>query len=445
MPKQKPKVQMRVADGAGGMRPVDDLRFEAGEWPIELVIPSTEAETWMAHLGAEREERGWSASGLSQLEGAENSGTLSVHTDRGPSPPTIEVVWERPRDGDLRVRARTSGTPVLSLGIARDFFHATSARQSEGKTLRAHRWAILTYHGLPWRGELWLESELRLGPPSKHMDTLLGPRALIVDAMIEGIGQQGVNANFQTRLVEIRVFLSVILGLHITTSKLERGWICDRDEKGRITDCRLGHVGYEEPSKPPEFPSVANAPSIERREVSRPGLGPDGILSDMHEQWVPEDIEELWLTFTGLSASKRDHFLRAGNAYQIARSMWPDQRTAYVAFLVVACEALKPIGKQYDSRGIYDVVASLLSQSEAEQLYQDFPEVVRHKLLHRGELAAGELLPILVQDYFADPSFDQLLRELTRVCRMCLIEWLRRGGTYKLVQMRRTRGGGAKP
>ena len=160
---------------------------------------------------------------------------------------------------------------------------------------------------------------------------------------------------------------------------------------------------------------------------------------------APHSLEELWRKFTELSASEQDHFLRAGNAYLIALSMWPDQRTAYLTFLVVACEALKPIGKQYDSRGIYDVVASLLSQSEAKQLFQHIPEEVRNKLLHRGELAAGELLKSLIHDYFADPSFDELLRELSRVCRMCLIEWLCRGGAYELVQMRGTRGGRAKP
>ncbi len=351
MPKQKPSAQIQVADGAGGMRPVADLRFEAGEWPIEFVVPAKDAESWMAHLSAEIEERGWSSSGLSQLDGAENSGTLFVHTASGPSPPTLEIVWEKPRGAALRFRARPSGTPVLSLEVARDFIRSISARQHAGKTLRAHRWELLTYDGLPWRGELWLESQLRLGPPSKHpSEALLGPQVIMVDAMIEGIGHQGVSTNFQTLLYDLRVFLSVVLGLHVTINKCKRGWVYQLDEKFRITDCTLGHVGYAETSKTPEFPSVGNAPPIERREVKRPGLGPTGIWPDMHEQWVPADIEQLWRTFIGLPAPKREHFLRAGNAYLIARSMWPDQRTAYAAFLVVACEALKPSGKRHDKQ-----------------------------------------------------------------------------------------------
>ena len=62
MPKQTSSAQIHVADGAGGMRQVADLRFEDGEWPIELVVPASDAENWVAHLEAEAEERGWSSS-----------------------------------------------------------------------------------------------------------------------------------------------------------------------------------------------------------------------------------------------------------------------------------------------------------------------------------------------------------------------------------------------
>ena len=144
MPKQKPSAQIHVADGAGGMREVADLRFETGEWPLTLVVPSKDAETWMAHLHAEIEARNWSSSGLSQLDGVENSGTLSVHTASGPSPPAVDIVWEKPRRAALRLRARPSGTPVLSLDVARALIDATSARQRAGTTLRAERQALLT-------------------------------------------------------------------------------------------------------------------------------------------------------------------------------------------------------------------------------------------------------------------------------------------------------------
>src|SRR5437667_6323131 len=108
MRKQKPSAQIDVADGAGGMRQVTDLRFETGEWPINLVVLAKDAEAWMAHLGAETEERGWSSSSFFQLEATENSGTLSVHTAAGPSPATLDIAWDRIRGKELHLRARPS-------------------------------------------------------------------------------------------------------------------------------------------------------------------------------------------------------------------------------------------------------------------------------------------------------------------------------------------------
>ncbi len=131
--------------------------------------------------------------------------------------------------------------------------------------------------------------------------------------------------------------------------------------------------------------------------------------------------------------------MRAGNAYLTALSMWPDHRTAYAVFLVVACEALKPMGRKYKEANIYDVVASLVSPSEAESLrgLSLNPQGVRSKHLHRGELAADELLPDMVNDLFKDPSFDEMLMVLSKISRVCLIEWLRRRGEYKFVRLPR--------
>jgi hypothetical protein len=438
MPKKKSNAQLHVADGAGGMRPVADLRFEAGEWPIELVVPASDAENWVAHLDAEAEERGWSSSSFSQLEATENSGTLSVHTVNGPSPATLDIVWERPRGKDLRLRARPSGVPALPLDVAHDFISSVTERVRARRTLRAHRRALLTYDGLPWRGELWLAADLCLGPPSRHPDTLLGPQVVIVDAMIEGIGQLGVIANFQRRLRELQIFLGFVLGMKLEIiNSLEEGWVPEVDAEGRITDCKYKFIGYVELSAQEGFPTSGTTQPIERREVTRPGLGPYGIAADMNQQWVPADIERLWDTFVRLPDSKREHLLRAGNAYLIARSMWPDQRTAFAAFLVVTCEALKPPEKQYNSLEIYDVIASLLSPKEAKRLRELtvlHPLRVRHGHLHRGELAAGELLPMLMHDHFKDPSFDEMLRELLVISRVCLIEWLRCEGNYRVVR-----------
>jgi hypothetical protein len=443
MPKQKSSAQIHVADGAGGMRQVTDLRFEAKEWPIALVVPAKDAETWMAHLSAETEERNWNSSSFSQLDAAENSGTLSVHTANGPHPATLDIIWERPRGGELRLRARPSGDPAFSLDVARDFIDAIGVRVRAGKMLRARQQALLTYHGLPWRGELWLDDNHRLGPPSKHPDSLLGPQILIVDAMIEGIGQQGVASNFQKRLHELRVFLGFVLGLRLEMSKFERAWVYDADAEGRITDCKLKNIGYVELAPQADIPKRGGTRPVERRDVTRPDFAIHGITSDTHEQWVPRDIEQLWQRFMTLPPAKRDHLLQAGNAYLIAQSMWPDQRTAYAAFLVVACEALKPTGKRHDGMNVYDVIASLVTEGDAQHLRQLslHPQKVRSEHVHRGKLSAGELLPMLMHDHFVDPSFDEMLRTLSRTCRVCLIEWLRRDGTYKVIWLRRERRG----
>ena len=397
----------------------------------------------MAHLNAEAEERGWNSSSFSQLNASENSGTLSVHTATGPSPATLDIVWERLRAKELRLRARPSGDPVLSLAVAHEFIDAIGARVRTGKVLRAHRQALLTYDSLPWRGELWLDDNHRLGPPSKHPDSLLGPQILIVDAMMEGIGQRGVTANFQKRLHELRVFLGFVLGLKLEMSKFERAWAYEVDAEGHFTGCTLRNIGYVELSPQAGFPNRGYTRPVERRDVTRPGLGPYGITPDMHEEWVPGDIEQLWRRFMTLPAAKRDHLLQAGNAYLIAQLMWPDQRTAYAAFLVVACEALKPTGKRYDRMNVYDVVASLVSSSDAQRLRQLslHPQKIRSEHVHRGKLSAGELLPMLMHDHFMDPSFDEMLRILATVCRICLIEWLRCDGEYEVIRLGRERRG----
>jgi hypothetical protein len=428
--RQPSSAQVFVADGASGMRPVDDLRFEKGEWPIDRVVPANRAGVWMAHLHAEIEARGWNASSFSQLHAAENSGTISVHTGTGSSPPGLDIVYERLRDARLHLRARPSGEPLLPIDEAAEFLARVGERLDSGETDRGHRREFLSYDGLAWRGELWLDADLRLGPPSKFPEALIGPQVLVVDTMIEGIGQQGITANFQIRVHELVIFLGIVLGMRLAPVRWRQEWVPEVGADGRIDDCTLRTVGYSELSPVPGFPKVGMAEPIERRDLVRPGLGPQGIWPDMHERWVPSDIEDLWAMFVSLPSAKRDQLLRAGNAYLIAGSMWPDQRTAYATFLVVACESLKPTGKRSNRRNIHDVVRSLLGQAEADRLRQlpIPPQLVRHGLVHRGELRAGELGPMLIHDYFADPSLDETLEELAVITRACLIEWLRREG-----------------
>jgi hypothetical protein len=68
---------------------------------------------------------------------------------------------------------------------------------------------------------------------------------------------------------------------------------------------------------------------------------------------------------------------------------------------------------------MYDVVKTLLGHAEADRLRHlpVPPQLVRHGLVHRGELRAGELGPTLINDYFLDPSFDETLQELAVITR----------------------------
>jgi hypothetical protein len=428
--RQPSSAQVFVSDGAGGMRPVEDLRFEEGEWPIDLEEPPDRASTWMAHLHAEIEARGWSASSFSQLYVAENSGTITVHTASGAGAPAIHIVYERLRDASLHVRARPTGDLPLPIGDAQAFLARVGDRLDAVVLDSGHRREFLAYEGLPWRGELWLGADLRLGPPSKFPEALIGRQVVVVDAMIDGIGQQGISANFQFRVRELMVFLGFSVGVRLMPVRWHQDWVPEVRPDGHIDDCTLRSVGYAELAPLSGFPEEGIVEPVERRDVVRPGLGPLGVWPDMTERWVPSDIEQLWRNFVSLPAEKREQLKRAGNAYLIAGSMWPEQRTAYATFLVVACESLKPLGKRNNRQNIYDVVKELLGGTEADRIRRlpVPPQLVRHGLVHRGELRAGELGPMLMHDYFMDPSFDETLQELATITRTCLVEWLRRSG-----------------
>jgi hypothetical protein len=431
MGKTKIQSTIRVADGAGGLALVPDLRFEPGEWPIRFEVPANLADRWFDHMAAECTQRTWGSSGSTQCDAAENSGSMLVSTGVIGQSPAIDIVWERPRGGDLRIQARPSGTPVLDLQSVRTFLDAVNARSKANVTTREYRRGYLTYRSLPWRGELWLEQNLRLGPPSRHPSTPIGPQIIVVDAEVEGIGWQGVNDEFQLLLRELSIFLNVVVGIGTAVQKrLDEMWTIEVDASGRWVDCMLRTSGYWEPAPSNEMPKAGAAPKVPMRPVERPALEPSGIRLEDSEQSVPEDIVDLWSKLRNLPRPKREQFLRAGSAYQTALLLSrEDQGTAAAAFMVVACESLKPAGRQHDDWNIYRVVNWLLGASKAEELRQMQlpPQKLRSEHFHRGELHAGELAPILLRHSFFDPTFDQTARPLPQTTRACIIEWLRRG------------------
>lgn len=431
--------EFRVTDGIGGQREVVDHRFDNRPWSFDFVVSAADANDWMRHLAAEVEERGWGWSGLSELDPSMNNGSLTLSSSLGEAPASIEIAWQRVRGKALHVRARTGGEPQLESAMAENVFAAVRERAHNGTTLRRHQRAILSYRGLPWRGELWLDSSTRLGPPTRFPESLLGPQNILVDMIVEGIGHQGVSENFQCRLQELRLFLVILLGIEPRPAGSEFVWVTNLDRTSGQTTTAIASLGYSESNWSPTFPEPGLARPIERRSFSRPGLGPYGIAADMTERWIPADAEELWRQLNDLPPSRKKQLLQAANAYMVAQSLWPDQRTAYAAFVVVACEALKPVGRKYDDLNVYDVIASLFSEEEALALRKEYtphPQRVRSRHVHRGQVEAGELGPLLLSDFFGDPSFDEMLRRLTSTVRVCLIEWLRRKGEYAVQRIR---------
>lgn len=446
--KTKSGAMVKTSSPAGGMAPVEDHRFSDGPWPFAATIPATQAEEWMLHINAEMHSRNWSAAGMGQLDAEANSGSQTISLGVQHVGGTIELTWDKERGGRLEVRARPGGSPATPLEIVRDFFRIVDVRMRSRQRDRAHRRWWFVYEGIPWKGELWLGDSLRLGPPSRFPESLIGRQAVLVDAVVEGIGWQGVQAEFQRVLRDLRLVLSPILGTHLEESRnWESDWVPEFDEQMRLTDCRLRSVGYTELVQSQGMPARGSAPAADRETVTRPGLERFGIWADDRSVRIPHDIESLWAAFNALAITERQQFLNACNAYDIARSMWPSQRTAYVAFLVVACEALKPTNKRYEKANVYDVIANLASKADANALksLRLAPQKVRSQHLHRGELAADELAPLVFGDPFRDPSFDDMLMRLSEVARICLIEWLRRGGPLPFALLPRPKTGKLKP
>src|SRR6266849_3705901 len=254
MAKAKPKAIISMADGAGGLAQVQDRRFETGEWPISFEIPKEQAEDWFDYFRAECEKRGWASSSIKQMESKENSGSITVNTT-GAELRQLALVWERKRGGPIKIRARSAGTPDFPLDEAKDLFEQVNARSKAGLKDEFFRGWHLYYNGLPWRGELWLDNSLRLGPPSKQDESaLIGPRIIIVNALVQAIDQWHATSTFEVLTRELSVFLTVALGLNVRVSPNGgRGWTWASGNVGQV-ECELRSLGYWEKEWPIKMP-----------------------------------------------------------------------------------------------------------------------------------------------------------------------------------------------
>ena len=76
MAKRKVDAQFHVGDGAGGLTPIQDLRFDTREWLVRLRIPSRHAQEWMAQLGASHMLTIWCK--LKTIEADDDKSAISI-------------------------------------------------------------------------------------------------------------------------------------------------------------------------------------------------------------------------------------------------------------------------------------------------------------------------------------------------------------------------------
>jgi hypothetical protein len=282
MAKRKADAQLHVADGAGDLTPVQDLRFETGEWPVRFRIPSRHAQEWMAQLDAECELRGHATSGLSQLGADETSGTTQVRLANGTAAPTFDLVWERARDQRLVVRARPSGDPVPSIAELRSFLAAVTRALRSKRRQRQHRRTYLVTRGRPWSGDLWLTPELCLSAPSKPASYMNDPQIIVVDAMVEGIGSRGVTDEIRRVVRELLIFLDVVIGTHAVEQRDERVWMYEVED-GKYRTFELRPNAYYELE--PKMPIAGARPAMPAHLVTRPGIESVLDLAQMSVLW----------------------------------------------------------------------------------------------------------------------------------------------------------------
>jgi len=401
---------------------IKDRRFEGGDWPIKFDIPVEDADRWSRYLGWGCHKRGWSPSSLGQMERAENSGTITVSAN---GKPQLDIVWERRRARPLKLKARLAASSDLSLPEAEQFFTDVNEKCRSGVTESIYLGGTLQYEGLAWRGELWLDDDTRLAPPSLQDETaIIGPRIVHVDVTAPCIGQPDVARVRPQLLTEISLFLSVVMREAVRLPDAGKVWVLTADG----LSCEVRHLMYLEPSNPTTMPARGTVQQVPLHRADDP---PQGIL-DQTEISIRDDVASLWQSFRGLSAERRNQFLQAAAKWQEAMIHWQDRPSLSFALMAVSCEALKP--PNADERNCYDVIEALLGKQTVEKIRQNpFPaQRVRSTHLHSGEFHGYELVMMDFMRTYDDPSFREASWEMAKITPAAIIEWLKRGGTFAL-------------
>jgi hypothetical protein len=423
--RKKARSIIKVADGTGNMMEVKDHRFQGGDWPIlfEIPVDQEQADRWSRYLAWGCHRRGWSPSQLSQLDRAENSGTIVL---TAPGKPQIEIVWERQRGRSLKAKARLAPSSSLSLSEANQFFSEVNDDCRSARTEPRYFRSTLQYDdGMAWRGELWLDDRTRLAPPSLQDETAtIGPRIVHVDAITECIGEPDIISARQKMLLEVSAFLSVVTGRAVRLLDQGRAWVWTADMKS----CEVRTLGYLEPANPLSMPSRGAVKPVPLYALDNP---PQGIDGGTNEIAVREDVADLWGLYCGLDAERRAQFLQAASKWQEALIHSQNRPSLSFTLMVIACEALKPPD---DGRNCYAVIEALLGQEAVDRIRQSpFPaQNVRSTHLHTGEFHGSELVLVDFLSSYRDPSFREAHREMFKVTSEAIIEWLKRGGTFEM-------------
>jgi hypothetical protein len=335
-------------------------------------------------------------------------------------------VWERKRDRPLKVRARPAPSSGLSLPEAEQFFDEVNERCRSGSTIPIYFRGTLQYDGYPWRGELWLDNNMRLAPPALQDETaLLGPRIVHIDATLDCVGEPDVAYARHQMLLEVSLFLSVVLGIAVRLPEVGRVWTFTPDMKG----CEVRALGHLELNNPLAMPARGTVKQVLLHDPDDTARVPDigGEVSVRH------DVAELWGLYRSLSTEQRLQFLQAAAKWQEAMIHWQDRPSLSFALMAVACEALKPSDAD-QRRNCYDVIEALLGKRAVDQIRQNpFPaRHVRGTHLHSGELHGSELIMMNFMSTYHDPSFRDAHREMARITPTAIIEWLNRRGNFAL-------------
>lgn len=435
MAKAKAKATIMVPNSQGEMVEIHDMRFEKRAWLIDIEIPKGQADTWLQYFSAECAKRGWGTAGINQLDRKENSGSFTVTTGENENI-QLTVIWERKRNSSMTVKARSIGSQEFPIDVVNDFFFQINQRNSNRETNLFYRRGHLCYEGFPWRGEIWLDDKLRLGPPAIQDETaLIGPRIIVVDMQINGIDSFHANSTFGVILRELSIFLTTITGININVSSPNgnRDWTWASNDKGKV-ESDVRNLGYWEKQWPKEMPIAGVVQTIPLQHIHRPELYSASRAYDARDEMsLPDDVGKLWEAFLLLPPDRKRQFLQVGSMWHIALSHYIEYRTLSFALMVVACESLKPSGEQFEKHNINHVIEALLGRS-AVDLLQKYPneyrpQNVRAAVLHLGEFRSSEFAESMFMASNTDPTFDEAYRELWKISQAAIIEWLSKGGS----------------